>query len=167
MPKLYIFTCGSLKLFGSVCLFEHCHSKSFCRGPVDRGFQTGGFPDLDLSFLFCLFWDFPDFLGFSPFVWDCPGIFPICPSRLSRPSNSTYEEQSRKGPRHNPDLSRKKVGNPLVWNPAYLLSLLAWQNPELPGIFWHFLISYFLRELGSCILAICSARAPTIKNRCN
>ena len=34
-------------------------------------FQTGGFPDLDLSFLFCLFcpfWDFPDFLG----------IFPIC-----------------------------------------------------------------------------------------
>ena len=28
----------------------------------------GGFPDLDLSFLFCPFWDFP---GFS-------GIFPIC-----------------------------------------------------------------------------------------
>ena len=32
------------------------------------GFQTGGFPDLDLSFLFCHFWDFPDFSG----------IFPIC-----------------------------------------------------------------------------------------
>ena len=34
-------------------------------------FQTGGFPDLDLSFLFCPFcpfWDFPDFSG----------IFPIC-----------------------------------------------------------------------------------------
>ena len=34
-------------------------------------FQTGGFPDLDLSFLFCpflSFWDFPDFSG----------IFPIC-----------------------------------------------------------------------------------------
>ena len=31
-------------------------------------FQTGGFPDLDLSVLFCPFWDFPDFSG----------IFPIC-----------------------------------------------------------------------------------------
>ena len=31
-------------------------------------FQTGVFPDLDLSFLFCPFWDFPDFSG----------IFPIC-----------------------------------------------------------------------------------------
>ena len=30
-----------------------------------RGFQTGGFPDLDLSFLFGPFWDFPDFSGFS------------------------------------------------------------------------------------------------------
>ena len=46
----------------------------FCvadQGPPNGGFQTGGFPDLDLSFLFCLFcpfWDFPDFSG----------IFPIC-----------------------------------------------------------------------------------------
>ena len=37
------------------------------------GFQTGGFSDLDLSFLFCpflglsrFFWDFPDLLGDSP-----------------------------------------------------------------------------------------------------
>ena len=86
-------------------------------------FQTGGFPDLDLSFFFCpflsflglsrFFWDFPDLLG------DGPGIFPICPFLLSRPIKSTYEEQSRKGPRHNLDLSRKKwetpqFGNPLV-----------------------------------------------------
>ena len=40
---------------------------------------------------------------------DCPGIFPICPFRLSRPKrNSTCEEQSRKGPRHNLDLPEKK-----------------------------------------------------------
>ena len=51
-----------------------------------------------------LFGTFPIFLGFSR---DCPGIFPICPFPLSRPINSTYEEQSRKGPRHYPDLSRK------------------------------------------------------------
>ena len=48
---------------------------------------------------------------------------PICPFPLSRAINSTYEEQSRKGPRHNPDLSRKKVGNPLVWKPLGLASL--------------------------------------------
>ena len=49
-------------------------------------FQTGVFPDLGLSFLFCpflSFWDFPgdfpDLLGYSP------GIFPICPFPLSRP----------------------------------------------------------------------------------
>ena len=84
-------------------------------------FQTGGFPDLDLSFLFCPFWDFPDFSG----------IFPICSgmvrgfSRLSFSSfsaKSTYEEQSRKGPRHNLDLSPKKVGNTRVWKPPGLAS---------------------------------------------
>ena len=79
-------------------------------------FQMGGFPDLDSSFLFCpflsflglsrFFWDFPDLLG------DGPGIFPICPFPLSRPIKSTYEEQSRKGPRHNLDLSRKKWETP-------------------------------------------------------
>ena len=44
-------------------------------------FQTGGFPDLDLSFLFC---PFLSFLGLSRFFWDFPdllgdglGIFPI------------------------------------------------------------------------------------------
>ena len=38
---------------------------------------------------------------------DGPGIFPIRPFSLSRPIKSTYEEQSRKGPRHNLDLSPK------------------------------------------------------------
>ena len=57
------------------------------------------FPDLDLSFLFCLF--FVSFLGLSRFFWDIPdllgdgpGIFPIRPFSLSRPKKSTYEEQS-------------------------------------------------------------------------
>ena len=46
---------------------------------------------------------------------DCPGIFPISPFPPSRPIrllSSTYEEQSRKGPRHNPDLSRPKWETP-------------------------------------------------------
>ena len=68
-------------------------------------FKRGGFPiwtrPLFLSFfvLSRFFWDFPDLLG------DGPGIFPIRPFSLSRPIKSTYEEQSRKGPRHNLDLS--------------------------------------------------------------
>ena len=86
-------------------------------------FQTGGFPDLDLSFLFCPFLSFWDFPGdFPDLLGDGPGIFPICPFPLSRPIKSTYEEQSRKGPRHNLDLPRKKVGNPLVWKPPGLAS---------------------------------------------
>ena len=53
----------------------------------------GGFPDLDLSFLFCPFWDFPDFSGnFPDLSGDGPRIFPICPFPLSRPINSKYEE---------------------------------------------------------------------------
>ena len=55
-----------------------------------------------------MFQDFPDLLG------DGPGIFPIRHFSLSRLIKSTYEEQSRKGPRHNLDLSQKKVGNPPV-----------------------------------------------------
>ena len=91
-------------------------SKAAKRG----GFKPGGFPDLDLSFLFCpflsflalsrFFRDFPDLLG------DGSGIFPIRPFSLSRPIKSTYEEQSRKGPRHNQDLSRKKWETPRFGN---------------------------------------------------
>ena len=44
------------------------------------------------------FRDLPDLSG------DCPVIFPIGHLPLSPPVESTYEEQPRKGPRHNPDL---------------------------------------------------------------
>ena len=91
-------------------------------------FQTGGFPDLDLSFLFCPFLSFlglsPDFSGIFPICSvDGPGIFPICPFPLSRPIlKSTYEEQSRKGPRHNLDLSRGK--HPGLQTPRFSFSQL-------------------------------------------
>ena len=87
------------------------------------GVSNGGLPDLDSSFLFSpflsflglsqFFWDFPDLLG------DGPGIFPICLFPPSRPlmNKSTYEEQSRKGPRHNLDLSRKRWETPRFGNP--------------------------------------------------
>ena len=86
------------------------------------GFKPGGGSrsGLVLPFLsFCLlglsrfFRDFPDLFG------DGPGIFPMCPFPLSRPINSAYEEQSRTGPRHNPDLSRRQ-GTPPVWKPPGL-----------------------------------------------
>ena len=74
-------------------------------GGSNRGVSRSG-----LVLTFC---PLLSFLGLSRFFRDLPDlsrdgprIFPICPP-LSRPINSTYEEQSRKGPRHNPDLSRK------------------------------------------------------------
>ena len=98
-------------------------------------FQTGRFPDLDLSFLFC---PFLSFLGLSRFFGDFPdlsgessGIFPICPFPLSQPINSTYEEQSRKGPRHNLDLSRKKWETPGFGNPPASLKIFI--SPLLCG----------------------------------
>ena len=97
------------------------HPLLIVQGPLNGRVSNGGLPDLDLSFLFCpflsflglsrFFLDFPDLLG------DGPGIFPICPFPLSRPIKSTYEEQSRKGPRHNLDLSRKKWETPGFGNP--------------------------------------------------
>ena len=102
-------------------------------------FQTGGFPDLDLSFLFCpflslvllglspiFFWDFPDFLG------DGPGIFPIRPFTLSRPIKSTYEEQSPKGSATQSGPFPKKVGNTRVWNPPGLASLNLLLSTDIP-----------------------------------
>ena len=79
------------------------------QGPLNGGVSNGGgFPDLDLSFLFLsffvLFGTFPIFRDFPVLFGDGPGIFPICPFPLSRPIKSAYEEQSRKGPRHNLDL---------------------------------------------------------------
>ena len=60
---------------------------------------------------------------------DGPGIFPICPFR------STHEEQSRKGPRHNLDLSRKKWETPRFGNPPGLASP-NWRtaSPAVPSL---------------------------------
>ena len=81
------------------------------------GFQTGGFPDQDLSFLFCpflglsrFFRDFPGLLG------DGPGIFLVCPFSLSRPIKSTYLRNSPERVRDT--ICRpfpKKVGDPPVF----------------------------------------------------
>ena len=91
---------------------------------------------------------------------DSSGIFPICPLPLSRPIKSAYEEQSRKGLRHNLDLSRKKWVTPDLETPRFsltpkrmsgtstciprLLLEVLWlekqrrrlQNPHVPGLAW-------------------------------
>ena len=98
----------------------------FCQEPQNGGFQTGGFPIWTCpSFfvLFCPLWDFPDFSWIFPI---CPGTLrgfsQLVPFLLARPFfNSTYEEQSRKGPRHNLDLSRKKWETPRFGTPPVLL----------------------------------------------
>ena len=92
------------------------------QGPLNGGFfLRGGFPDLDFFFLFCPFLSFfvlfflglfPIFRDFSDLLRDGPGIFPIRPFSLSR-----LRGTSRKGPRHNLDLSRKKWGTPGLETP--------------------------------------------------
>ena len=78
----------------------------------------GGFPDLDLSFLFC---PFLSFLGLSRFFWDFPdllgdglGIFPIF----------LFLGLLRAPTRNSPERVRdtiwtfpEKVGNTRVWKP--------------------------------------------------
>ena len=93
------------------------------QGPLNGGVSNGGasrsglvLPFLSFLGLSRFFWDFPDLRG------DGPGIFPISPFPLSRPIKSTYKEQSRKGPRHNLDLSQKKVRSTRVWKPPGLAS---------------------------------------------
>ena len=73
-------------------------------------FKRGGFPIWTCPSFFVLFWDFPG--DFPDLRRDGLGIFPIGPFPLSQPIKSTYEEQSRKGPRHNLDHSRKKWETP-------------------------------------------------------
>ena len=75
------------------------------QGPLNGGVSNGGVSRSglvlpSLSF-FVLFGTFPIFSGFSRSVRGLSGIFPICPFPLSRPINSAYGEQSRKGLRHN------------------------------------------------------------------
>ena len=102
----------------SLCAF---FSRAAKRG--GGGFQTGGgFPVWIFLPFFVHFGTFPIFPGFSRLaraIGDGPGIFPICPFPLSRPIKSTYEEQSRKGLRHNLELSRKKWETPGLENPRF------------------------------------------------
>ena len=86
---------------------------------------------------FVLFCPFLSFLGLSRFSRDFPdllgdgsGIFPICHFPLSRPTKSTYEEQSRKGPRHNLDLSRKSGKHPGLETPRFSFSQKNWQKVQ-------------------------------------
>ena len=90
------------------------------QGPLNGGVSNTGVSrsGLVLAFLSLLglsrfFWDFPDLLG------DGPGIFLIRPFSLSRPIKSTYEEQSRKGPRHNLDLPPKSGKHPGLETPRF------------------------------------------------
>ena len=76
--------------------------------------RSGPFSEPPVSF----FGTFPIVLGFSRFARGWSGDFPGYPFPLSRPIKSTYEEQSRKGPRHNLDLSRKKWEHPGFGNPG-------------------------------------------------
>ena len=94
------------------------------QGPAVCGFQVGGIPDLDLSFLFGPFLSFLSFLGLSRFLSGFPRFLPgfswfnLVLFPLSRPISSiksAYEEQSRKGPRHNPGLKNNcaRIGRKL------------------------------------------------------
>ena len=84
----------------------------------------GGLPDLDLSFLFCPFWDFPDFSGIFPICSGMvPGIFPIRPFSLSQPIKSTHEGSVPKGSATQSGPFPRKVGNPPVWKHPGLASL--------------------------------------------
>ena len=84
----------------------------FNQGPLNGGVSNGGVSRsglvLPLLSFFVLFGTFPiSFRDFPDLSGDSSGIFPICPFPLSRPINSAYEEQSRKGLRHNLDRSWK------------------------------------------------------------
>ena len=112
-----------------VSCFEFFGASGFYQGPKRGGFKRGGFPIWTCPSFFVLFGTFPIFPGFSRFArgWsgdgsgDGPGIRPFFVSQLIK---STYEEQSRKGPRHNLDLSRKKWETPRFGNPPRFSSNL-------------------------------------------
>ena len=129
-------------------IFFHCRYRYF-QGPLNGGVSNGvvSRSGLVLPFLsfFVLFGTFPIFLGFSRFARGRSGIFPICPFPLSQPIQSTYNEQSWKGPRHNLDLSQKKVGNARIWNPPGLASLNTYR--ELRNI----VLNYFRYEFGQTV----------------
>ena len=91
------------------------------------GFKRGGVSrsGLLLPFLsfFGPFWDFPDLSGNFPICSEMVRGFSRFVPCLVLGLKSTYEEQSRKGPQHNPGLSRKKWENPRFGDPpVWLLS---------------------------------------------
>ena len=90
------------------------------------GFKRGAFPIWTCLSFFVLFETFPIFPGFSRFAWGWSGYFPD-----SSLFSFIHEEQSRKGPRRNLDLSRKTVGSPpvpIVIGPIPLLK----SRPAMP-----------------------------------
>ena len=103
--------------------FHMSYFHMFCFLAKTGGVQTGGFPDLDLSFLFCPFWDFPDFSE----------IFPICSGMVwgfSRLVLFLFLGLLRAPTRNSPERVRdtiwtfpEKVGNTRVWKPPGLASL--------------------------------------------
>ena len=102
-------------------ILRQLYSRATERGCFKRG-GGGSRSGLVLPFLsflsfFVPFGTFPIFPGFSRFARGRSGNCPIRPFPLSRPIKSTYEEQSRKGPRHNLDLSRKRWETPGFGNP--------------------------------------------------
>ena len=112
-PSFFVLFCP----FGTITRHtRQSHSQgippTLNQGPLNRGVSNGGASRSGRFLSFFVLWDFPFFLGFSRFVRGLSGNFPIRPFPLSRPIKSTYEEQSRKGPRHNLDLSRKKWETP-------------------------------------------------------
>ena len=105
---------------------NHCNfSCDIYQGPLNGGdFKRGEFPDLDLSFPFVLFGDFPDYSG----------IFPICSGMVrgfSRFVLVLFLGPLRAPTRNSPERVRdtiwtfpeKKVENPPVWEPPGLASL--------------------------------------------
>ena len=141
------------------------NSRAGQRGGFKRGVSRSGLVLPFLSF-FVLFRTFPSFSGFSRFALGLFGDFPVCPFSLSRPIQSAYEEQSRKGPWHNLDLSPKKSGKPPVWKPAGLASL----NQPLPPTPFRNLWQN-LRGTSSCVClclsqSVRSVSQPVIESVC-
>ena len=90
--------------FEAICA-NRSHVVKRSRATKRGDFKRGGFPIWTCPSFFVLFCPFSRFFRDFPNLFgDSSGIFPICPFPLSRP-NSSHDEQSRKGLRHNLDLS--------------------------------------------------------------
>ena len=115
-------------------------SSTLSQGPLNRGVSNGGASRSGLVLpFFVLFGTFPIFPGLSRFARGWPGDFPDSSLSLSRPIKSTYEEQSRKGPWHNLDLSRESGKPPGLETPRFGLSRLSGGTAATPYLLtrWH------------------------------